>query len=343
MLMNLLERIVYYNSVRKRFLTKKGRYVIVNKRIVLIGTGSVGSSYAFSIVNQNICDELVLIDVNKDKVMADVSDIQDGLPNFFTNVDVWSGTYKDCCEADIVCICAGVPQKVGQTRLDLINTNIDIARKITEEVIDSGFNGIFLIASNPVDIISYAVWKYSGFSKEKVIGSGTTLDTARLRYQLSRRLDLAPQDVTANVFGEHGDSEFVPWSTVKIAGMNLNDVKERLKVTDYELEQIYEHTRDAAYKIIQAKGATYYGIAMALTRISKAILKDEHIVLTTSTLLEGEYGQKDVFAGIPCVIGREGILETVTPTLSASELRKFTKSIQILRKCNPLCEMIKIG
>ncbi|WP_379945767.1 L-lactate dehydrogenase [Enterococcus devriesei] len=315
----------------------------MSRRIVLIGTGSVGSSYAFSVVNQNICDELVLIDLNKEKVMADVSDIQDGLPNFFTNVDIWQGDYKDCCEADIVCICAGVPQKVGQTRLDLISTNIEIARKITEEVIESGFKGIFLIASNPVDIISYAVWKYSGFPKEKVIGSGTTLDTARLRYQLSRRLDLSPQDIVANVFGEHGDSEFVPWSTIKIAGMNLNEIKDRLKITDYELEQIYKHTRDAAYKIIQAKGATYYGIAMALSRISKAILNDEHAVLTTSTLLEGEYGQVDAFAGIPCVIGREGILETVTPSLSPSELRKFTKSIQVLRKSNPLCEMIKIG
>ncbi|MEO1769554.1 L-lactate dehydrogenase [Candidatus Enterococcus ferrettii] len=308
-----------------------------NKRIILIGTGSVGASYAFSVVNQNICDELVLIDLNEAKVNADVADIQDGLPNFSTNVDVWRGSYSDCKNADIVCICAGVPQKVGQTRLDLINTNIKIAQKITEEVIQSGFDGIFLIASNPVDIISYAVWKYSNFPKKRVIGSGTTLDTARLRYQLSRRLDLAPQDILANVFGEHGDSEFVPWSTVKIAGLNLSDVRERLEISNEELEGIYKRTRDAAYKIIQAKGATYYGIAMALSRISKAILKDEHAVLTTSTLLEGEYGQEDVFAGVPCVIGRRGVLETITPNLTPDELNQFAHSADVLRQNNPLC------
>ncbi|MGG5314805.1 L-lactate dehydrogenase [Enterococcus sp. AZ072] len=307
-----------------------------NKRIILIGTGSVGASYAFSVVNQNICDELVLIDLNEAKVNADVADIQDGLPNFSTNVDVWRGSYSDCKNADIVCICAGVPQKVGQTRLDLINTNIKIAQKITEEVIQSGFEGIFLIASNPVDIISYAVWKYSNFPKNRVIGSGTTLDTARLRYQLSRRLDLAPQDILANVFGEHGDSEFVPWSTVKIAGLNLSDVRERLEISNEELEGIYKRTRDAAYKIIQAKGATYYGIAMALSRISKAILKDEHAVLTTSTLLEGEYGQEDVFAGVPCVIGRKGVLETITPNLTPDELNQFAHSAEVLRQNNPL-------
>ena len=278
----------------------------------------------------------MLIDLNEAKVNADVADIQDGLPNFSTNVDVWRGSYSDCKNADIVCICAGVPQKVGQTRLDLINTNIKIAQKITEEVIQSGFDGIFLIASNPVDIISYAVWKYSNFPKNRVIGSGTTLDTARLRYQLSRRLDLAPQDILANVFGEHGDSEFVPWSTVKIAGLNLSDVRERLEISNEELEGIYKRTRDAAYKIIQAKGATYYGIAMALSRISKAILKDEHAVLTTSTLLEGEYGQEDVFAGVPCVIGRRGVLETITPNLTPDELNQFAHSAEVLRQNNPL-------
>jgi len=313
-----------------------GVFMTANKKIVLIGTGSVGASYAFSVVNQNLCDELVMIDVNEAKVKADVADIQDGLPNFSTNVDVWQGSYFDCKDADIVCICAGVPQKVGQTRLELIDTNIQIAQYITEKVVQSGFTGIFIVASNPVDIVSYAVWKYSGFSKSRVIGSGTTLDTARLRYQLSRRLDLAPQDILANVFGEHGDSEFVPWSTVKIAGLNLLDVRERLQVTNEELEEIYEHTRDAAYQIIRAKGATYYGIAMALARITKAILKDEHAVLTTSTLLQGEYGQKDVFTSIPCVIGRNGVLETITPALTVNEINQFAYSTDILRKSNPL-------
>ncbi|MGK0605192.1 L-lactate dehydrogenase [Enterococcus gilvus] len=312
--------------------------MVSSKRIVLIGTGSVGSSYVFSVVNQNLCDELVLIDVNAAKVAADASDIQDGLPNFSTNVEVWHGEYSDCYDADIVCICAGIPQKVGETRLDLINTNIGIAKKITEQVLASGFNGIFLIASNPVDIISYAVWKYSGFPKERVIGSGTTLDTARLKYQLSRRLEVSPQDIFANVLGEHGDSEFVPWSTVRIGGVDIKTVQEKMEITETELEEIFTHTRDAAYKIIQAKGATYYGIAMALSRITKAILKDEHVVLTTSTMLEGEYGQYDVFAGIPCIVGREGILETVLPRLTEGELNQFAHSTDVLRENNPISE-----
>lgn len=308
----------------------------VSRRVVLIGTGSVGSSYAFALVNQNLCNELVLIDVNEKKSAADAADIQDGMPSFYTNIRVWKGDYKDCEKADIVCICAGIPQKPGQSRLELINTNINIAKKITENVVANGFNGIFLIASNPVDIISYAVWKYSGFSKGKVIGSGTTLDTARLRYQLSKEFQVAPQNISANILGEHGDSEFVPWSTVNVAGMKLDKIKSSFKLTDTDLENIYLQTKNAAYKIIEAKGATYYGIAMALARITKAIMSDEHVVLTTSTLLEGEYGHHDVFAGIPCVIGNEGILDTMPEDLTTSELKQFAYSISVLEDNNPL-------
>ncbi|MGY3765383.1 L-lactate dehydrogenase [Vagococcus vulneris] len=308
------------------------------KKVVLIGTGSVGSSFAFAMVNQNLCDELVLIDVNKEKAAADVHDMQDGLPNFTTNITISHGDYSDCHNADIVCICAGIPQKVGQTRLDLIKTNIGIAKNITESVVDSGFNGIFLIASNPVDIISYAVWHYSGFPKEKVIGSGTTLDTARLRYQLSCKFNVAPQDITADVFGEHGDSEFVPWSLAKIGSTPLSVYQNKLNITEDDLNQIFENTRDAAYKIIQAKGATYYGIAMALSRICRAILKDERAILTTSTLLKGEYGQNNVYAGIPCVVGKAGIINVLEPQLTQDELEKFKHSSNVLKENNPLLE-----
>jgi L-lactate dehydrogenase len=308
----------------------------VSRRVVLIGTGSVGSSYAFALVNQKLCNELVLIDVNEKKAAADAADLQDGIPSFYTNIHIKKGDYKYCEKADIVCICAGVPQKPGQSRLDLINTNINIAKKITENVIANGFDGIFLIASNPVDIISYAVWKYSGFSRGKVIGSGTTLDTARLRCQLSKKFQVAPQDISANILGEHGDSEFVPWSTVNVAGMKLDKIKSSFNLTDADMEKIYHQTKNAAYKIIEAKGATYYGIAMALARITKAIMFDEHALLTTSTLLEGEYGYYDVFAGIPCIIGNEGILDTMPEDLTASELDQFAYSISVLEQNNSL-------
>lgn len=312
------------------------------KRIVLIGTGAVGASFAFAALNQVICDELVMIDVNEDKVAADANDMQDGLANFKSRVKVWHGNYDDCREADIVVICAGIAQKPGQTRLDLIQTNLKITKTITDAVVASGFAGIFLIASNPVDILSYAVWKYSGFPKERVIGSGTSLDTARLRYQLSQRFNISPRAINACVFGEHGDSEFVAWSIAKVAGVPLTELGGENQVTKEELEAMYESTRDAAYKIIQAKGATYYGVAMALTRICKGILSDEQELLMLSTLLEGEFGNEDVFISVPCILGKTGITSILTPKLSEEEQLKFNHSVQVLKDNNPLINVTEI-
>ena len=306
------------------------------KRIVLVGTGSVGASFAFAALNQVICDELVMIDVNEDKVAADANDMQDGLANFKSRVKVWHGDYSDCKDADIVVICAGIAQKPGQTRLELIQTNLKITQMITESVVSSGFSGIFLVASNPVDILAYAVWKFSGFPKEKVIGSGTSLDTARLRYQLSQRFNISPRAINACVFGEHGDSEFVAWSIAKVAGVSLTELGGDNQVTKQELETIYESTRDAAYKIIQAKGATYYGVAMALTRICKGILSDEQELLMLSTLLEGEYGHENVYISVPCILGRTGITSILTPILSKDEQAKFDASVEVLKANNPL-------
>ncbi len=306
------------------------------KRIVLVGTGSVGASFAFAALNQVICDELVMIDVNEDKVAADANDMQDGLANFKSRVKVWHGNYSDCKDADIVVVCAGIAQKPGQTRLELIQTNLKITQLITESVVSSGFSGIFLVASNPVDILAYAVWKFSGFPKEKVIGSGTSLDTARLRYQLSQRFNISPRAINACVFGEHGDSEFVAWSIAKVAGVSLTELGGDNQVTKQELETIYESTRDAAYKIIQAKGATYYGVAMALTRICKGILSDEQELLMLSTLLEGEYGHENVYISVPCILGRTGITSILTPILSKDEQAKFDASVEVLKANNPL-------
>ncbi|WP_273478402.1 L-lactate dehydrogenase [Ignavigranum ruoffiae] len=311
------------------------------RKIVLIGTGSVGASFAFAALNQDICDELVMIDLNTAKVAADAADMQDGLANFTAKVNVWHGDYSDCHDADIVVICAGIAQKPGQTRLELIQTNVKIASAITKDVVASGFDGIFLVASNPVDIISYAVWKTSGFAKERVIGSGTALDTARLRYQLSQLFNISARAINACVFGEHGDSEFVAWSIAKVAGVPLIDLLEDRQLNQEELEALYEQTRDAAYKIIEAKGATYYGVAMALTRICKAIFGDENELLMLSTLLQGEYGHEDVYISVPCILGRQGIRQVLTPELSAEEADKLAYSVKVLRENNPLIQEAK--
>ena len=312
---------------------KEGAFML--KKVVLIGAGSVGASYAFSVLNQNICDELVLIDINVEKAWADVSDMQDGMPCFFSNVNVVFGDYKDCKDADLLCICAGIAQKLGQSRLALIETNVKIAQSITKQAVDNGFNGIFLVASNPVDIVTYAVWKTSGFPKEKVIGSGTTLDTARLEYQLGEKLNVSPKMIEANVMGEHGDSQFVAWSTAHVGPISLLEyIKGTL--TREDLDKLHQKTKTAAYRIIEAKGATYYGIALALAKITSAILKDEKIALNVSTYLDGEYGLKDVYCGVPCLIGKEGVYRILERRLTPEEMEKFKNSVRVLRENNPL-------
>lgn len=300
-------------------------------RVALIGTGAVGSSYAFALINQNLCDELVLIDVNTEKAHGDALDLVHGVPSGDGHTKVFSGSYADCKSADIVCICAGIGQKPGQTRLDLIDTNIKVFKSIVESVVAEGFNGIFLVATNPVDILTYATWKFSGFPKHRVIGSGTTLDTARLRHNLSQYFNISPKSIHANIIGEHGDSEIAAWSSATISGtpiLSLLD-EEHYKLED--LNNIYLQTRDAAYEIINAKGATFYGIAMALARITKAILTDSNQVLTVSAPLDGEYGFDDVYVGVPTVINREGIARVLVQPLNDEEKINFEKSVQTLK------------
>lgn len=301
-------------------------------RVVLIGTGAVGSSYAFSLINQNLCDELVLIDVNTKKAKGDAADLVHGVPSGKGFTKVFAGSYEDCRDADIVCICAGIGQKPGQTRLDLIDTNINIFKTIVESVVAAGFDGIFLVATNPVDILTYATWKFSGFPKHRIIGSGTTLDTARLRHHLSRYFNISPKNIHANIIGEHGDSEIAAWSSATIAGTPILDLVDGDKFKTSDLEDIYVQTRDAAYEIIDAKGATFYGIAMALTRITEAILSDTNQVLTVSAPLDGEYGFDDVYAGVPAVINREGIARVLVQPLNEEEKVKFEKSINTLKE-----------
>ena len=302
-------------------------------RVVLVGTGFVGSSYAFALLNQGITEELVLVDVNKEKAEGEAIDMNHGLPFAPSKTKVWSGTYADCEHADIVVLTAGANQKPGETRLDLVAKNTAIMKSIVSEIVANGFNGIFLVAANPVDILTYAAWKFSGLPKERVIGSGTILDTARFRYELGEYFDIDTRNVHAYIIGEHGDTELPVYSHVNLGAKPLAKALETKP--DYkkeDLDEIFVNVRDAAYKIIERKQATYYGIAMGLARITKAILQDENSILTVSALLEGQYGHDDIYIGVPCVVNRSGVREIVELELSAEEQEKFNHSVKVLKE-----------
>ena len=303
----------------------------VGNKVVVLGCGMVGISYAFAVLNQGNCDELVLIDLNEKRAHAEVRDLRHGVLYAPTPTQVKQGTYEDCADADIVCICAGVPQRAGETRLDLIDNNLAVFQKIVGEVMQSGFDGIFLIATNPVDVLSYATWRFSGLPAERVIGSGTILDTARLCNCLGKAFNVAPISIDAHMIGEHGDSVIAAWSTAYIAGMPLKEVLERTPDGAARMAKIHADVRDAAYSIIEGKGATYYGVAMGLARITEAILRHQNVVLTVSALLNGEYGEQDVYIGVPAVIGRGGIVRVIEKPLDEAETQQFAQSASLLR------------
>ena len=303
-----------------------------NRKVVLIGAGMVGMSYAYSLLNQNACDELVLIDLNKKRAEGEAMDLNHGLAFSAANMKIYAGEYEDCKDADIVVICAGVAQKPGETRLALLKRNAKVFRSIIEPVTASGFDGIFLVATNPVDIMTKITYVLSGFNPRKILGTGTALDTARLRYLLGEYLRVDPRNIHAYVFGEHGDSEFVPWSQAPLATKSILQLcDENPEVERERLKEIEREVQGAAYKIIEAKNATYYGIGMALTRITRAIFGDESSVLTVSAMLKGEYGQTDVFSGVPCIINKNGVQRVLKLALSQEELGRLEQSCNVLR------------
>ncbi|WP_345242143.1 L-lactate dehydrogenase [Pontibacillus salipaludis] len=301
-------------------------------RVALIGAGSVGSSYAFAMLNQAVTEELVIIDLNEGKAMGDAMDLNHGKVFAPNPTKTWYGQYDDCKDADIVCICAGANQKPGETRLDLVKKNLSIFHTIVTNVMASGFNGIFLVATNPVDILTYATWKFSGLPKERVIGSGTILDSGRFRYMLGEYFEVAPSNIHATIIGEHGDTELPVWSHATVGGVPvLEMMKQRPDYKLEDLDEIFTNVRDAAYHIIEKKGATYYGIAMGLTRITKAILNNENSIMTVSAYLNGEYNTEDVYIGVPAVINRNGIRNVVEVSLNAEETEQFNHSARVLK------------
>lgn len=301
-------------------------------RVVLVGTGAVGCSYAYSMLNQGVAEELVLVDVNEAKAEGEAMDLNHGIPFAPTPTKIWKGSYADCKDADLVVITAGLPQKPGETRLDLVEKNTKIFKQIVRGIMDNGFDGIFLIATNPVDILTYVTWKESGLPKERVIGSGTTLDTARFRYMLSDYFDVDARNVHAYIIGEHGDTELPVWSHASVGVQKLEKILKNEQYSQEDLDAIFVNVRDAAYDIINRKGATFYGIGMALMRVTKAILNNENCILTVSAHLNGEYGQSDIYVGVPAVINRSGVREVVELEMSADEREKFDHSVKVLKE-----------
>jgi len=295
----------------------------MNNKVVIIGCGNVGMSYAYALLNQRTyVNKLILIDINKERIEGEVMDLNHCLPYAPSKISINIGDYPDCKDARIVVIAAGANQKPGETRTDLINKNAAIFKDIVTKVISSGFDGIFLVATNPLDVMTYLTYKYSGFPHHKVIGTGTSLDTARLQLIIGKKLCISPKNIGAYVIGEHGDSEFVPWSN---ANISLQSIRSFFK--QEELNQIESDVRNAAYEIINRKGATYYGIGMALVRITNAILGNENAIIALSIYDE----KNDVYVGLPAIVNQNGAERRVYLKLNEEETQKLQNSINIIK------------
>ncbi|HLO04018.1 MAG TPA: L-lactate dehydrogenase [Symbiobacteriaceae bacterium] len=299
-------------------------------KIVLIGTGAVGASFAYACVLKSLCNELVLIDVNQQKALGDAIDLNHAMA-CEKPMQITAGAYSDCAGADIIVITAGTAQRPGETRLDLMHRNVAIFKAILAEVERyAPPEAILLIASNPVDILTHVAYKLSGRPKAQVIGSGTVLDSNRFRFLVGEALDVSPRSVHGFVIGEHGDSEVPVWSSLQLAGIQVGS-EGRYGISDAEKERIFRETVGAAGEIIRLKGATYYGIASALARICEAILRDHRAVLPVSSFLEGYYGISDVCLGVPSLLGRDGVIETLEIPLTEEERAKLVHSAETLK------------
>ncbi|MCD6482554.1 MAG: L-lactate dehydrogenase [Candidatus Izimaplasma sp.] len=302
-------------------------------KVVIVGTGFVGMSYAYALVNQGTVEELVLIDINKDKAEGEAMDLNHGLAFGPRKMNIYAGDYNDCNDATIVVITAGVNQKEGETRIQLLSRNAIIIKSVVKNIMASGFNGILIVASNPVDILAYVAWKESGLDSSKVIGSGTALDTARLRYEISSYINIDSRNIHAYILGEHGDSEFVCWSNSNVGVKPLNAVINSMDEINFDdLDHIYLKVRNAANEIIKRKKATYYGIGMALVRITAAILNNENRIMPISVLNNGVYNTvNDIYIGLPAVLNKDGVHHIVWLDLNEEENKKLNISANILR------------
>ena len=304
----------------------------VNK-VTVIGAGFVGSTTAYTLLLSGLVSELVLIDVNRDKAEGEVMDLNHGMP-FVRPVKIYNGDYSDCSGSDIIVISAGANQKPGETRMDLVHKNAQIFKSIINEVVKYASDCILLVVTNPVDILTYVTYRISGFPKNKVIGSGTVLDTARFKYLLGNHVGIDTRNIHAYIIGEHGDTEVATWSLTNIAGIPMEKYCEECHRCEksVSMEKIYTDVKNAAYEIIKRKGATYYAVALAVRRIVEAILRDENSILTVSSLLEGQYGLEDVCLSIPTIVNRKGVERILEVMLNDDEKRLLAKSGDSLKE-----------
>lgn len=306
--------------------------MIKDSKIILVGDGAVGSSFAYAATLMGIGRELGIIDINEKKAEGDAMDLSDVL-SFSSPKEIYKADYSDCKDAEVVVITAGSPQKPGETRLDLVDKNLKIFKDMIGKIRDSGFEGIYLIASNPVDILTYATYKYSGADVARVIGTGTTLDSSRFKKEIANLVGIDPRSVDAYILGEHGDTEFPVWSHTNIGGLPLYEwVSKHSDIDELALLQTFEKVKNSAYEIIDKKGATFYGIGAALARLVGAIINDENSVYCTSSYLDGEYGQKDIYLGVPTVIGKKGVKWVIDVPLTDTEKERMDESAGTLRK-----------
>ncbi|MBW6411603.1 L-lactate dehydrogenase [Clostridium weizhouense] len=307
---------------------------IKTRKIVIVGSGNVGSHCAFSLAIQGICDEIIMIDKVDKKANAEAVDLSDTVSYLPHYVKSKKGTFKDCKDADIIVVSLGIPPHDNKSRLDYLEGTIKEVDTIIDPILESGFDGIFIVISNPVDVITHYIWKKTGFSKNKVFGTGTTLDSSRLRRILSDETGIDQKSIQAYCMGEHGDSQMVPWSHVYFGGKSLFDLMKEKPETygKLDLDELTHRTANAAYEIIAGKGCTEFGIGVGLSEIVKAIFHDEKRILPASTLLEGEYGQENVFASVPVILGKNGVEEIVEINLTEKEESQFNHTCGILKE-----------
>lgn len=302
-------------------------------KVVLVGTGFVGMSMAYTMLNRGGVNELILIDIDKEKAEGEEMDLNHGMSFAPQKMIIKAGDYSECKNAQVVVITAGVAQKPGQTRLELTEINTRIIKEITQNVMASGFDGVIVVATNPVDLMAYVVAKVSGLPKNRVIGSGTVLDTARLRFIMSDYLKISSKNIHAYIMGEHGDSSFVPWEHAYVGCKKVIDIVKDDKNSLNELESIHKEVVDAAYQIINKKKATYYGIGMALSKIVKSIIDNDNSILTVSTYLkDGQYGQDDIYIGVPAIVNSNGVRELLNLELNAEDQKKLDNSCKIIKE-----------
>ena len=308
----------------------------VNAKVSIVGAGNVGLRYAYALMIRGGARRIVLVDLDRERLEGEVMDLNHGAP-YISPVEVTAGDYPDIVDSDLVVVTAGKGQKPGQSRIDLIRANVDLYKTIIPKIVESAPDALLLIVSNPVDILSYAAYRISKLPPERVISSGTVLDSARLRFLVGRHCRVDPRSVHAYILGEHGDSEFAAWSRASIGGVPLEDYCPTCRFNDScdhqkELEEIFVRVRDSAYRIIESKGETSYGIGLALVRITRAILNDEDAVLPVSSLFSDYPGGKEVYLSLPAVVNREGVRQVIRPRLADREEEALHRSAAVIRE-----------